>query len=257
MKLNPKIIASAAVALLTVGQLQAGEVISINVGGMNNTDDVLGSAGVVNAGNWNNLTTVDNPSGSSLLNSSGAATTLSLSSTGWLRNTFNDPGDDRKDMYSNFLAHEGDPIGNATISLSSIPYATYDVYLYYNAFYMNNGGEIQTWTESQGGTTLYGLRGPTSGGQLTGYQQYQTSSYATASSDADAAVLGGNYLVFSGLTAANLTLTSSDPNQTGWKMEGLAGLQIVEASPVPEPSSLGLLGIAGSLLFAFRSRRQS
>lgn len=257
MKLNPHIVASAAVALLTLGQLQAGEVISINVGGMDHTHDVLGSAGVINAGNWNNLMNVDNPSGSSLLNSSGGTTTLSLSSSGWVKNTFNAWGDDRKNMYSNFIGHQGDPIGNATISLSSIPYATYDVYLYYTAFYMNNGGEIQTWTESQGGTTLYGLRGPSSGGQLTGYQQYQTSSFATASSDADAAQLGGNYLVFSGLTAANLTLTSSDPNQTGFKMEGLAGLQIVEVSPVPEPSSLSLLGIAGSLLFAFRSRRKS
>ena len=206
-------------------------VISINVGGFDATHDVTGSLGAVAATNWNNLTAVANPSGTALKDDSGTATTLGLASSGWSQNTFNAWGDNRANMYSNFIGREGDPISPATITLTGIPYATYDVYLYYTAFWMNNGGEIQTWTESQGSSTLYGLRGPSSGGGLPGYQQYQTSSYATATADVAGGTAGGNYLVFSGLSAANLTLTSSDANQTGWKQAGLAGIQIVKTSP--------------------------
>ena len=207
------------------------KVISINVGGFDATHDVTGSLGAVAATNWNNLTAVANPSGSSLKDASGVATTLGLASSGWTNNTFNAWGDNRANMYSNFIGREGDPISPATITLSAIPYATYDVYIYYTAFWMNNGGEIQTWTESQRASTLYGLRGPSSGGALTGYQQYQTPSQATAMADAAGTTAGGNYLVFAGLTTANLTLTSSDPNQTGWKQAGLAGIQIVDTTP--------------------------
>ncbi len=254
MKLKTLTIAGAGVAMLTIGQA-SGSTISINVGGFDHDHDVTtGTAGVVDVGNWNNLTgAVANPTGTSLIDDSGVATTAGISSSGWLYNTFNDFGDNRKNMLSNFIGRDGDPISSATITLTSIPYATYDVYIYYTAYWMGNGGEIQPWTESEGSTTLYGLRGPLSGGQLTGYQQYQTTSHATALADADAAggTAGGNYLVFSGLSAANLTLTSSDPNQDGWKMVGLSGIQIVEA--IPEPSLLSLLALTPAL--ALRRRR--
>jgi hypothetical protein len=70
---------------------------------------------------------------------------------------------------------------------------------------------------------------------------------------ADAALnLGGNYLKFSGLSGASLTLTSSGlPNQGGYEQDGIAGVQIVDASPVTyaltaTPGSNGLISPSGT-----------
>ena len=118
-------------------------------------------------------------------------------------------------------------MGNATVNLTQIPYSTYDVYIYYTGFVSN---QVQAWTD--GGTTLYGLRGPSSGGGLSGYVPYQTTSEATALADAAGGTAGGNYLKFTGLTGSSLTLTSLGlPNQAGFEQDGIAGIQIVNTTP--------------------------
>lgn len=218
---------SSFTVTVTAPPTGSSKAVSINVGGFDATQDVTGSLGVVPADNWNNLTNAANPTATNLMDNSGAATTLDISFTGWGKDTFNAWGDSRADMYSNFLHHQGDTLTNATVSLSQIPYATYDVYIYYTCFPTK---QVHAWTD--GVTTLYGLRGPASGGGLAGYVQYQTTSEATALADADGGTAGGNYLKFTGLTAASLILTSLGlPNQAGFEQDGIAGIQIVNTTP--------------------------
>lgn len=248
MRITQSAAAATALALLATSSAW-GAAISVNVGGFDTAHDVTGSLGVVSVANWNNLTAIANPTGTNLVDDSGAATTMSISFAGWNADTFNAWGDDRANMYSNFLHHQGDTLGNATVTLTDIPYATYDVYIYYTGFVPN---QVQAWIESAGGTTLYGLRGPTSGGGLSGYVQYQTGSEATALADAAGGTAGGNYLVFTGLSGSALTLTSSGlPDQAGFEQDGIGGIQVVDA--IPEPSSSFLLGVVG-LMLAFRRR---
>ncbi|MCX6868233.1 MAG: hypothetical protein NTV46_18905, partial [Verrucomicrobia bacterium] len=221
------IASSSFVVTVTAPPAGASKAISVNVGGFDTVHDVTGSLGVVSAANWNNLTTVANATGSNLMDDSGASTTLDISFSGWNNDTFNAWGDSRADMYSNFLHHQGDTMGNATVNLTQIPYATYDVYIYYNGFVTK---QVQAWTD--GVTTLYGLRGPNSGGGLSGYIQYQTTSEATALADVAGGTAGGNYLKFTGLTGSSLTLTSLGlPNQAGFEQDGISGLQIVNTTP--------------------------
>lgn len=221
--------------------------VSVNVGGFDTTHDVTGSLGVVAAANWNNLTNAANPAGTNLTDDSGAATTLDISFSGWNKDTFNAWGDSRANLYSNFIHHQGDTMANATVSFSQIPYATYDVYIYYTGFVAK---QVQAWTD--GVTTLYGLRGPTSGGGMTGFVQYQTTSEATALADAAGGAAGGNYLRFTGLTGTSLTLTSLGlPNQAGFEQDGLAGIQIVNTTPANTYATwiAGFPGVGGATGF--------
>jgi len=219
---------SSFTVTVTAPPTGGAKAVSINVGGFDAARDVTGSLGVVATANWNNLTNAANAAGTNLMDDSGAATTLDVSFTGWNKDTFNAWGDSRADMYSNFLHHQGDTMANATVNLSQIPYATYDVYIYYTGFIAK---QVQAWTD--GVSTLYGLRGPASGGGLAGYVQYQTTSEAAALADAAAGTAGGNYLKFTGLTAPGLILTSLGlPDQSGFEQDGIAGIQIVNTAPV-------------------------
>ena len=236
--------------------------ISINVGGNDATHDIpaADSLGVVPLVHWNNLTAAANPSAPppTLVDSGGSTVaSMTVSSTGWNNDTFNAFGTDLQNMYSNFIHTDNGGGGNvhsASITLTNIPYATYDVYIYYNSFTSSNP---QAWTESQNSTTLYGLRGPTQGGALGSFVQYQTSSLSTVLADAAGGTAGGNYLEFTGLTAANLTLTvGPDGLTSGYVQEGLAGIQIVaESAPVPEPASTALLCMAVPALLMRRRKR--
>jgi hypothetical protein len=201
--------------------------ISINVGGFDAVHDVTGTLGVVPVDNWNNLTTATNAAGTNLMDDAGATSTMDITFSDWNKDTFNAWGDDRADMYSNFLHHQGDAVGIATVNIAQIPYASYDVYIYYTGFVAS---QVQAWTD--GVTTLYGLRGPSPGGGLSGYVQYQTSSEATALADAAGGSAGGNYLKFTGLTGTSLTLTSLGlPDQAGFEQDGIAGLQVINTTP--------------------------
>jgi hypothetical protein len=216
-------------AFVPTGNTPSGdpEAVSLNVGGFDTNHDVTGSLGVVSVANWNNLTNIANPSAVNLMDNSGSATTLDITFAGWNKDTFNSWGDSRANLYSNFLHHQGDTLANGTVNISQIPYGSYDVYIYYTGFVSK---QVQAWTD--GDTTLYGLRGPASGGGLNGYVQYQTASEATALADAAGGTAGGNYLKFTGLTGSSLTLTSLGlPDQAGFEQDGLAGIQIVNTTP--------------------------
>ncbi|MCF7730620.1 MAG: hypothetical protein K9N23_02990 [Akkermansiaceae bacterium] len=218
---------STFVVTVTAPPTGGAKAISINVGGFDTAHDVTGTLGVVPVASWNNLTTVASAVGTNLMDDAGATSTMDISFTGWNKDTFNAWGDARADMYSNFLHHQGDAMGDAVVNLAQIPYASYDVYIYYTGFVAK---QVQAWTD--GVTTLYGLRGPNPGGGLSGYVPYQTTSEATALADAAGGSAGGNYLKFTGLTGSSLTLTSLGlPDQAGFEQDGLAGLQVINTTP--------------------------
>lgn len=232
-------VASAVV----LGQAYGG-VISINVGN-NGTVGAGDAVGAEPAQNWNNLLGVNNPSSSSLVDDSGALVSgLSVAFTG-NQNTFNNSPTPTQAMLSGFLS--GNPM-SATIS--GIPYATYDVYVYYAGFVSNYS---LTWTATDNDTatpleTVYSVRGSWAGPQAPG-GALVLSQYAGLSEATDAAIAGdgGNYLKFSGLTAANLTIAETSGN--GFNENGFSGLQIVQ---IPEPATMGLFGLAALGILARR-----
>jgi hypothetical protein len=142
-------------------------------------------------------------------------------------------------LYEGGLMVQGDaPSADATITLSGIPYALYDVYVYYTHFPIGSD-TLQAWTESATGTTLYGVNNKNHGHDWGDFTSYQTTDRGAAVAQAltSGDDGGGNWLSFEALSAANLTLTSRDENLpevssngpgSSFLQRGIAGLQIVE-----------------------------
>lgn len=183
--------------------------LSFNVKGTGNTGmttaEVAGASGARFA-NWNNFN-VANGSGtiSNLVDSNGAQVTgVSVTmNSGNGGTTFSrgisSPSNDTR-MFD--TVHDKFDGTSATITVTGIPYGTYDVY-----FYMADDGAARGGSFTVGGTTYY-LRGgagtPTSSG--TGYVQ---STDTTFNSGADTQA---NYVKFTGLSGT-LTATFTAVNQ--------------------------------------------
>lgn len=259
MKMNKLAIAGAALSLLASAPAWGAAIsVTFNANRTLAPGDQTGAEEVV--GNWNNIqVTGGNHNGtwSSLMDSSGTTTSTSITTGAWGGYlSMSTDGAPFIKLYEAGLHREGDVTVNvsSTITLSNIPYAEYDVYIYYTHFPIGSD-TLQPWTESQNNTTLYGTNNKNHGHDWGDFVQYQTADRATAVAQAKTtgADGGGNWLKFTNLTASTLTLTSNDqnaPDITGYKQRGIAGLQIVQ---VPEPSILSLLALAPAL--AFRRRR--
>lgn len=260
MKTRTPIATGSALALLSVIAAHGAAIsVTFNANRTLAPTDVTGAEAAV--GNWNNiLVTGGNHNGTwgSLQDSTGAATTASITTASWGGViSMSTDGTPFIKLYEAGIAREGDvPVAvSPTITLSDIPYAAYDVYIYYTHFPIGSD-TLQTWTESQNNTTLYGTNNKNHGHDWGTFVQYQTADRATAVAQATIGSPegGGNWLKFTNLTASTLTLTSSDqnfPDITGYKQRGIAGLQIVQ---VPEPGAAMLLALAGCAV-AVRRRR--
>lgn len=204
-------------------------------------------AGVVPANNWNN-SWPSNPT-SNLIDNSGAATTLNLAYGSF--NTWSiqgsHPGADADGSYNRELlngylnagpAAWGPSITNSYVTLSQIPYAQYDVYVYFSSDAANRLGSITD------GTTQYyfSTMGPA---EISGLNAsfIQTTDTTGASPLAD-------YAKFSGETASTLTLTC-DALGGNDQWLGIAGFQIVA---VPEPGTLALAALSGLALLRLRRK---
>lgn len=230
-------VATASVTFtLTVTPAVNATTISINVGanGVIGTADI---AGVVPVSRWNNLTGTSNPvaAAGSLVDSTGASVAGISASFQGSQNTFNAGSSPNTNLLSGFLS--GTPM-SATVS--GIPYAKYDVYVYYNGFVSNHS---MTWRLSNvtGSpvvlSTQYAVRGSVSSGNLfsSSGNSHVLSQYGTLA-DADAAAAagtGGTYLKFSGVTASAIKIEEISNN--GGNENGFTAIQIVNASAGTAP----------------------
>jgi hypothetical protein len=250
--------AATVAALSAVGTTQA-QVISWSFDQYGFVNAVGGSgapvpnteAGVVPVYNWNDSwsenystsaggtpVTVNN-----LYDNSGTATAASLSYNSYngYHITAPNPAQDadgtyNRDLLNGFLnagpATWNPPVTADTVSLSAIPYAQYNIFVYVSD---DTAGRSANVTD---GAITYDLS------TLGSSAVSGASALFVQSSDTSGANPAADYVEFTGLTGSYLTITVSpgdqSPADAAWV--GLAGFQVVA---VPEPASMTLACLAG------------
>lgn len=255
-------IVGVAAILVSVGGLRA-DIISINI---NPTDqptqaemaptDVAGAPGVA-SDNWNSLDVSGNGNGyvggsmSNLVDDSGAATTMDATAGNIPgKNAFTTDFENYGWSGADLTMHTGGMNDSSQFTISNVPYALYDVYVYLGggANGGNAGGVISLSGTGGVDTTQYQFFGYSwSGGNI--YTQITSTDPANPSS--------GNYVMFSGNTASSFTASYlANPSDAVYD-GGITGIQIV--SPVPEPAmpTLASLGLALLAFAGFQRRRGS
>jgi hypothetical protein len=232
---------------------QAQSVISFNV-------DVFGTisggsqyAGVVSAPNWNDTWLMNgNASGSTgltwnnLVNNAGAGTGMSATYVNYLNwwqyysIQGSAPGQDSDGSYNRNLLNgffndgASNDGGGANLSLASIPFAQYDLYVYFSSDAAGRAGTVNVGSTTYDFSTL-------GSASIGGANAVYTQTTDTLGNNP-----GANYAVFSGLTGSSQTI---NVNIANWG--GLAGFQIV-AVPEPSTMALSLVGATGMLLLRRR-----
>lgn len=193
-------------------------IIGINVGNTNYRISPTTAAGVSSYGyhhaNWNNVLGGTSGSASNLTDNSGSATTLSFS---WLgrSDTFNTSGSGDAILTGNFVQ-------NGTFVLTDIPYASYNLVLYYNAFgsaFNDSQVDLDYGSDTVTDRTVY-ISDKDPGYSVNGSDYVEFIS----STSPDGAPAGANFGIVTGLTASHLTIIvidGSDPHNS------LAGFQII------------------------------
>jgi hypothetical protein len=232
------IVTAAAAILMAAATNVKAQTVSWNFDGYGTINGASQSAGVVNAAYWNDTYLIDGNSGNpenNLIDNSGNATTLGASFTdnsqyGYAIQ-FSSPAQDADGSYNKYLLNgylNNGNGGSVAISLSSIPYSSYNIVVYLSS---DTAGRIGT--VNVGGTTYdFATMGPA---EISGANAslIQTTDMSGANPSAD-------YAIFSGLTGASQTITTTIP-----AYGGIAGFQI-EATP--EPSSMALVSMGGALI---------
>ncbi|MGB0993266.1 MAG: PEP-CTERM sorting domain-containing protein [Akkermansiaceae bacterium] len=198
----------------------------------------------INSSNWNN--TIDFDTGTlanggfnagSIKDDSGAtvaAATLTWTSPNVYYNGAGTAGDEAR-LFVGYLDDGG--AGNS-FTLSNHGYAQYDVYILATGDAGNGTGGTATFTHGE--MTVNGVNVGTHAALGYNGGTWVESTGGT----------NGNYIVFSGQTAANLTVSSTNVGGRG----PVNGFIIVDTTPVPEPSSAALLGLGGLALILRRRK---
>ena len=207
------------------------------------------TSGVAPAANWNNTA----PSGGSpyvakpvtdLKDDAGSTTTLDISYGSWgaWRIQGSHPGADgdgsnNKELLNGYLNAGPAPwnpsVTASSVAISQIPYATYNIIVYFSADVAGREGQVTDAASTYYFSTLGAASIAGSNATLTQTTSTSNANYA-----------GATYAVFSGLSGASQTLTVQMRDNDEWG--GIAGFQVVA---VPEPSAalLGGLGLLGLL----------
>jgi hypothetical protein len=207
------------------------------------------TSGVVPAANWNNTA----PSGGNpyvgktvtdLIDDTGATTTLDIAYGSWgaWRIQASHPGADadgsnNKELLNGYLnagpAGWNPSVTASSIAISQIPYASYNIIVYFSADVAGREGQVVNGANTFYFSTLGAASIAGSNATLTQTTSTSTSDYA-----------GANYAVFSGLSGDTQSITVQMRDNDEWG--GIAGFQVIA---VPEPSAalLGGLGLIGLL----------
>ncbi len=241
----------AAAALLVAAATGAqAQVISWNLDSNGTIGGASQYAGVVSANYWNN-SWPSNPT-TDLIDNSGSATTLDLAYGSWGTWSIqgSHPGQDANGSYNKELlngylnagpAGWNPPITDSHVSLSQIPYAQYDIYVYFSSDAANRPGHVTDGITSYYFNTL-------GAASIAGSDALLIQTTETSNANHP----GANYAVFSGLSGAAQTITVQMEQNDLWG--GIAGFQVVA---VPEPSALALGAIGLLIVGASRRSRQS
>lgn len=225
MKMKQRVVTWSALSLLA-SMPAWGAVISVNYDVTVSSTPALATtdvAGAVPAANWNNVQATGFGQAFNYaityVDDSGANTPLTVAASSGVGDSWNTGGTPDEIIFGDKSAWGG---GTQTLTLSNIPYASYDLYVYVSEWSsevvkFDIGGNVQTVTNT---FTPQFTPGP---------DLVQNDTYVKYSG------LSGNIVV-------NMEATSGGLH--------LGGFQIVQ---VPEPSMLGLLALAPAL--ALRRRR--
>lgn len=205
-------------------------------------------AGVIPAANWNNSWPSDPTV--NLMDDAGDATSLDISYTSYNTWTVNEPtpanpGQDADSSYNRELLNGYLNAGNATwnpnptysqVVISQIPYANYDIIVYFSSDAAGREGEVTN------GATTYSFNtvGQTS---VSGANALLLETTDTSGSFTTTA----NYAVFSGLTSATQTITVQMRDDDEWG--GIAGFQVSGSGTQPNAQILSAkrgIGDAGA-----------
>jgi MYXO-CTERM domain-containing protein len=220
---------------------------------------VAGAPGVA-TDNWNDLAAVAgggdgtaNGSLSGVVDNTDTATTVDIAAGGPKTYLADFPAGEWGWSGDDATMHAGGLNNDCQFTISDVAYALYDVYVYLAGG--TNGGNADAEISLNGSgvdTTQY---------QYYGYGWAGGNAYTQITSTDPANPSNGNYVWFTGNTASSFTL-SYDPNSSNPAAApfdgGVAGIQIVDTAPVPEPAtpSLAAFGLAALALAGFHSRRK-
>lgn len=200
-----------------------------------------GVAGVVAAANWNNSI-----NGMSLVDNTGASTSASFSITGSYGAWGIAPisaGPDGDGTYNRTMldgyANTASGIGPEQFAITGIPYATYDMLVYFSSDTAGRAGAIN---DANAGIT-YDF---TTVGQpeISGNTALLIQSMDTTGANPTA-----DYVEFLNVSGSSDTLTLNIPNGGG-----IAGFQIVAT---PEPGTVALTLLGGLAILVVERRRKT
>jgi hypothetical protein len=226
--------------------------------------NVVGPAGVLNTATWNNFTGAFGGPSPPLTADVGGAPTATAATVTWVsNNTWSStgageenntaPAGENRDLMTGYLDTLGVGTPGVELTVANLPpvpgFNFFDMYVYIKGGVNGRGGTYTlSGTPAIGTTTLE----HTGDAAFNGTFVEDTLDPGTTP--------GSNYIVFRGIPlipGGNVTLTST-PLFGNPARAPINGIEIV-ANPVPEPSTLALLGLGvitvGGL--AWRRRRES
>jgi hypothetical protein len=245
---TPKRTALIIAALAVIGFGSAAQAsIAVNfVGGGNGAPDPNGNsitapAGVVEQDNWNNLTTAGSTF-TDLIDHTGGYTSADITWAGdglWSAYPENDTTGNHQlfnGYVDDFEAANAGGTNVGRYTFSQIPYALYDVYVYADS----DATDGRRASYRIGGTTF----------NLSDTKNFVNDpTFDPVTSTTAGTFEPGNYMRFTFVSGPTFELVTTAQVFRSF----VSGIQIVEV--VPEPTSLGLIGLAATALLRPRRRQ--
>ncbi len=210
--------------------------------------DVAGANVDVRVGNWNNFksgnrtlpTDITSPNAGNIVYNDGTVVGGSFGVTVTGSAGYSNPTAVNDAMlYSGYMQNNSDG-ATSVFTLTDIPFAEYDVYVYAQGQSANvRGGTVSI---SESATTYYAVGGSSPADDGSGYVAMSTTTLPGDKST----IAFGNYALYQGLSSSSQTITTTAYLWGDHARFQTYGFQIVEV--VPEPGTFGLVAVGGMVL---------